>query len=140
MMSTSFVVLAPCFDIFLSCLTYGEEVSLRSSCRQLRAMLKSWRSAVICNIPSITTMKAPQLRIFSFRDVIILPGHSILQLPESVHLRRCFLKTVEHCGWGLFARHTIPKNSIVACYGGEFLSTAEVKRRQSSTYDSEVGT
>lgn len=135
----SFGLLISCLRQFLSLITYEDEKRLRCCSAQINTMIISWRQESICNIPCVHLNNMNIIpSSFSYCCEIIIRNHFIPPTPRGVCADFCYLSEVANCGWGLFAHRTIPKDSIITCYAGEFISTAEMKKRQSTVYDSKV--
>jgi hypothetical protein len=130
-------LLVPVLEIVLCMLTLEDELNLKRCCVKLRCVIKSWRHNLICNIPRISIYSYDP-KDFIFRDDIIFPSCEVsVPIPRGVYTECCYLQNGCCCGWGLFSRRVIGKGSIIACYGGEYLSTIEIKRRQ-KIYDVQV--
>ncbi len=71
-------------------------------------------------------------------ETFIIPSHGLQMDLSQFEIPPLLLSSAKGKGLGLFSRKTLPANSFVLCYCGEYLTSVETRKRQLSEYDEKV--
>lgn len=128
----------------LAYLSHIDEYNLSATCSFLYSLIYTYRHWCINRYNCLSNKLNSYPRHFSYINYLILSKSSRIQIEypdeESCLLSTSscgYLKYSSVFGWGVYAKKTIPKHSIIHYYCGEMISTREMRNRYED-YDQQV--